>query len=34
MASTTKSKFYVACTRTLGNLLFIGEKKINKYKNE
>lgn len=28
LAPTTLSKFYVACTRTKGNLLFIEEKKI------
>ncbi|MDM1067355.1 DNA helicase UvrD [Myroides odoratimimus] len=28
----TKSKFYVACSRTKGNLYFISDKKIKKYK--
>lgn len=28
LASTTLSKFYVACTRTKGNLIFIEERKI------
>lgn len=32
LASSTKSKFYVACTRTLGNLYFIEEKKVASYK--
>ncbi|MGM0338849.1 RNA helicase [Enterococcus sp. AZ007] len=32
LANSTKSKFYVACTRTLGNLYFIEEKKIKCYK--
>lgn len=28
----TKNKFYVACSRTRGNLLFVSDKKIKKYK--
>ncbi|SJZ64091.1 hypothetical protein SAMN02745116_01024 [Pilibacter termitis] len=30
----TKNKFYVACTRTKGNLYFISEESINEYKKE
>ena len=30
----TKSKFYVACSRTAGNLYFISDKKVKKYKKE
>jgi len=29
---TTKNKFYVACTRAKGNLYFVPEKKLKKYK--
>lgn len=32
LAPSTKSKFYVACTRTLGNLYFVSEKNVAKYK--
>ena len=32
MKPITKSKFYVACTRSLGNVYFIEQKKIQKFK--
>lgn len=34
LASTTKNKFYVACTRTKRNLYFIDEANLKKYKND
>lgn len=32
LPSSTKAKFYVACTRTLGNLYFVSEKEVTNYK--
>ena len=32
LASISKNKFYVACTRTRNNLFFISEKEVGKYK--
>ncbi len=32
LPSTTKNKLYVACTRAKGNLYFVNEKKLKKYK--
>ena len=32
LPSTTKNKLYVACTRANGNLHFIAEEKLKKYK--
>ena len=32
MPRSTKAKFYVACTRTRGNLYFINQSEVEKYK--
>ena len=34
LAPSTKAKFYVACTRTLGNLYFVVENEVACYKSE
>lgn len=34
LAPTTKNKLYVACTRANGNLYFIAEEKLKKYRNK
>ena len=32
LSSQTKSKFYVACTRTRGNLYFVNQSDLEKYR--